>query len=318
MRYDTIAEAYILILVESKIKSLKNQNPNMVHIIQRYASVDPTPNKKFVPWLISQHKQGNVTPDDPILSKILSGFDSYKTKHKIKDHSTKTYQEIKSAIEPFIGTPKTKSEQKQTEIHSGIHKIYESDDGKLQAFHVKTKEASQHVYGGGKELGGLHTNWCVSARSGDCRFEKQYGKMYTIHVDGDDKSPYAVHPEKNVITSSDNDGENNIDIGLLINDSIKKLKPAISAIQQHHDPVGYKLANSSRLTPEEIDAVMSGDSSHNKSQLFKNTNENVLIAALNHPNVSENTLNWATKHYNPNVVKAALNHPKLNKINKFL
>lgn len=313
MKYDLIAEAYIMLLVEGRIDDLKKQNPQMVDEIDRYVDVDPTPQKKFVPWLVSQHKKGNVTPHESALHNILVGFDAYKSKHMIKDHSVKSYGEIKSIIEPLIGTPKTRAEKTKQDIHSGINQIYSSDDGKVQAFQIKTKEASQHVYGGGKELGGLHTNWCVSARSNDCRFEKQYGKMYTIHVDDDKKSPYAVHPETNVITTRDNDGEDNIDIGLLINDNIKKLKPAIHAIQKHHDPVGFKLANSPHISSDEIDDVISGDSLHNKSQLFKNPNEDVLISALSHPKISENTLRWAMSHHNPKVVNAALNHPKLNK-----
>ena len=51
-----------MFLLEGKIDDLKTQNPGLHREIDQYSAADPTSTKKFVPWLVSQHKKGNVTP----------------------------------------------------------------------------------------------------------------------------------------------------------------------------------------------------------------------------------------------------------------
>ena len=48
-----------MFLLEGKIDDLKTQNPSLHHEIDQYSAADPTSTKKFVPWLVSQHKKGN-------------------------------------------------------------------------------------------------------------------------------------------------------------------------------------------------------------------------------------------------------------------
>ena len=61
-----------MFLLEGKIDDLKVQNPSLHREIDQYTAADPSPTKKFVPWLVSQHKKGNITPDHPDLSAGLS------------------------------------------------------------------------------------------------------------------------------------------------------------------------------------------------------------------------------------------------------
>ena len=297
-----------MFLLEGKIDDLKAQNPSLHHEIDAYADADPTSTKKFVPWLVSQHKKGNVTPDHPDLHQVLGNYDRYKNIHGIKDHTSKTFQEVRSAVMPLIGTGSTKAEIAD-QGHVKIH-----DSGDIQAYHVANKEASQKYYGGGPEAGPTNTRWCVSARSEDCLYEKSpYGKLYTIHVKGDPDSPYAVHPGhenklSGSITNRHNDGDNEINTQLETNPKIARLKPAIDAIRKHYDPLAHRLANDHDLTPHEIDRAM-GDTKYQK-HLLQNPHSHIALAALNHPKADDMTTWRAAKNHNPQVAMAALNHPK--------
>jgi hypothetical protein len=297
-----------MFLLEGKIDDLKVQNPSLHHEIDAYADADPSPTKKFVPWLVSQHKRGNVTPDHPDLHQVLGNYDRYKNIHGIKDHTSKTFQEVHSTIMPLIGTGSTK-----TEIADRGHvKIHDSGD--IQAYHVANKEASQKFYGGGPAAGPTNTRWCVSARSEDCLYEKSpYGKLYTIHVKGDPDSPYAVHPghenkETGSITNRHNDGDKEIATELIANQKIARLKPAIDAIRKHHDPLTFRLANDHDLTKDEIDKAM--NSPKYQAHLLQNPHSHIIITALNHPKADNVTPWYAAKNHNSQVALAALNHPK--------
>lgn len=186
---NNIFSAYDQLLTESRISDLKIQNPSLAATINKYVEMDHTPSKKFVPWLISQHKKGNVTPDHPGVATTIQNFDRYKNTHGIVDHSTKTFQQVHDAVMPLIDTAATSKEKKREILHTGIDKIYDKDG--VTAHYVHSMQASKDVYGGGADSGGLHTNWCVSARTGQCRFG-DYGLMYTVHIPDDKNSPYAV------------------------------------------------------------------------------------------------------------------------------
>ena len=299
-----------MFLLEGKIDDLKVQNPGLHREIDQYSAADPTSTKKFVPWLVSQHKRGNVTPDHPDLHQVLGNYDRYKNIHGIKDHASKTFQEVRSTIMPLIGSGSTKTEIAD-QGHVKIH-----DSGDIQAYHVANKQASQKYYGGGPEAGPTNTRWCVSARSDRCRYEESpYGKMYTIHVKGDPDSPYAVHPgheynKTGSITNRHNKGEKEIDDELRSNPKIAKLKPAIDAIRKHHDSFGFRLVSAHDLTKDEIDTAMS--SSKYQKHLLRNPHSHIALAALNHPKADYEIFWSAAKHSNPQVALAALNHPKVD------
>lgn len=199
------------VLLEGRIDDLKRQNPSMHAEIDSYAQHDPTPQKKFLPWLVSQHKKGNVSPDDGSISKYLSAFEKHRDKLSEKDHSKYSFQSFKTELEPHLNKG-TRKEEKRKSIHEGLESLHHDPEKGIEAFKVKTMEAAQHVYGGGESAGRTNTSWCVAARSEHCLFEHpNYGPLYTIHRKNDPRSPYAVHPQRNIITARQNDGDMNID-----------------------------------------------------------------------------------------------------------
>ena len=289
-------------LFEGKIDDLKAQNPGLHREIDAYAVADTSATKKFLPWLVSQHKKGNVTPDHPDLHQTIQNFDRYKNLHGIKDHSTETFQSVRDKVLPLIGGGATKAEIAE----KGREKIH--DDGQMQIYHVKTKEASRHFYGGGERLGGDHTDWCVSARSDECRFG-DYGKMYTIHIKGDSLSPYAVHPKKNIITNRLNDGDEDIEHAIY---HTPELQPAIDKIDAHYSPGIHRLATSSDISDDEVNDVMTRGSKKHRLTLVTNPNPKIVLTALKHENATKDVVAQASVNPNTQVKMAVLNHPRVN------
>lgn len=296
------------LLLEGLIDELEKIHPNVP--VREYAAKDPTPQKKYLRWLVSQHKKGKVTPDHPDLEPTLQNFDRYKRQHGIIDHQQHNFDEIADKIRPLIGTAATKKEIKNQQKIEGTEQIHEESNG-IKAFHIKTKEASQNLYGGGEgrggERGGIRgTSWCVSARSDDCLFEKVYGKLYTIHDPNDDNAPYAVHPQRKLITSRFNDGDRHISKVL---EEKPHLKTAVNKVLTHyenHKTPDDKLYDKFTDEPENVNE----DDIYNA---LKSDHGSLPQLAVSHPKTTSLLLHQALMHDDPNVRNAALLHKNINK-----
>lgn len=276
-------------LLENKVDDLKAQNPHISHEIDLYSSIDKTTTKKFLPWLVSQHKKGNVTPHDPSITQTIEGFEKYKNKHGVKDHSGLSYQDLKSAVEPHIGSASTKKEQTQKENDEGVLEIPST-----KIYHIKTKKAAQNIYGGGHELGGNHTNWCVSAR-GDENMFGHYGDLYTIHVPDDPKSPYAYHPFEDHVTDRHNDPDDKNSMHEMPSNEAVKINPAlhdsISRIKNltNNDANVYK-ANKEKVQDDTTSSKELSDIYH---YAHKNNYTTLINHITEHPNTSADILHHA-------------------------
>jgi hypothetical protein len=71
---NSLIESALSILIESKIDDLKNSNPSISNHIDAYADMDTSPTKKFVPWLVSQHKKGNVTSNNSNVAHVIRNY----------------------------------------------------------------------------------------------------------------------------------------------------------------------------------------------------------------------------------------------------
>lgn len=300
-------------LLESKIDDLEKQNPTIP--VRQYATHDKSPTKKFLPWLVKQHKLGNVTPDHPDLAGTLGNFDKYKSKHGINDHTQHSFQEVADAVRPHIGTTATNKERQKQQNNTGVEVIHKEPNG-ITSQHIKTKEASQNMYGGGHERGGepggaRGTSWCVSARSNDCLFKKVYGKMYTVHDPNDDDAPYAVHPEVGKITSRHNNGDKPIA-------DVLKEKPhlatAVDKIQDHYiknQTPEEKILHKFKNTPDDI-------TENDINKYIKHPDKEIRMAAIKHPKVTADHITHVLTHENnqtdsdKDIRMTAISHPKFN------
>lgn len=281
LRFRHFVQENSLWLVEGKVDDLADKNPDVP--VREYAAKDPTPTKKFLPWLIGQHKQGNVSVDHPDLESTLSEFDKYKHLHGIQDHSRYSFGEVRDAVQPHIGKKLGKEGVADIE-QKGMKLIHRESDKGIEVWKPEPNEAGKAVmqkwYGGGNERGGevggkRGTSWCIAARSKECVFHTRadpgiYGPTGgIIHVKGDDNAPYAVHPKVGHVT----DRHNVPDAEVPVEDFVKKnphLKKAIDVIHQHYesDPANshdvlMSRIHSNRVSDDELDHIMGKDGEDN-------------------------------------------------------
>lgn len=210
-------------LVEDRIDFLKDkynkQKINTEHdedaehkepadIVSHFAQHgDPSQKKAYTDWIVDKYGKGQFRQEDADnVRNSLSHFDKHKAKLEKRDiNQYKSLEELDDAVRPHIGTASTKREKAEQIKNAGIEKVVGND--KAQVYHVKNKDASCEVYGGGSERGGTGTNWCTAARSDRNMFESynKRGNLYTFHIDGDAKSPYQMHmsPEGKILETMD-------------------------------------------------------------------------------------------------------------------
>lgn len=195
---DIIAERYIelqeQLLIEGRIDFVKKQYKDKINtdhdsfaphkdsdaIVDHFAEHgDPTKKKLYTGWIVGQYNKGNTRQEDvDRVHSTLSNFDKYKSKLPEKDiNKYESLKDVEAAVKPHIGTAATKSEQRANEEHTGQELKFE--DPHIKIYHLKTKEASQHLYGGGVDAG--KTNWCTAAKSANCMFD-HYNKVGNLHV----------------------------------------------------------------------------------------------------------------------------------------
>ena len=267
-------------MLEAKVDDLTAKHPEHAEAIRAYNAADPTPTKKLLPWLVKQHIAGHVTPDDARLGSTLKNFDKVKHSLDTKDHSSYHYNDLANVVGDRV-----KAKMEQEGKKGAVETIHTQPNG-ITAQHIKTKEASQDLYGGGDERGGKKgcargTNWCVSARSQYNLFH-DYGHMYTIHDPHDDNAPYAVHPFNQTITSRHNDGD----------------KPYKGVVRKNPHLKGA------------VDAIMNHSAKHIDKEL-DDKDIDVRLAAIRHPKATPEHITKALGDDNKWVRTAAIEHPKV-------
>lgn len=265
-----ILEYYIL--VESRIDFLKTQFSGKLDtshdtfaqhkdsnaIVDHFAThADPTSNKSHTQWILNQYKQKKIRQEDhPRIKETLSNFEKYKSKLPISNRNINSYKslgEIDDAVTPHLGAPVTKTEKIEKEKTEGRELLH--DSGNLQVYKLKTKEASQHHYGGGSKIG--NTDWCTAARSKDCAFDEynKEGSLYTIHVKnkiGEEK--YQYHPATNQFMDA---RDKSVDIESFVrkHPKIKQVK----ALQGTHDSLPFLRGGKEFASKEFASKIHSGN-----------------------------------------------------------
>jgi hypothetical protein len=330
-----------LLMIEAKVDDLSAKHPEHADAIRAYHAADPTPTKKFLPWLTKQHIAGHVTPDDVRLHSTLKNFDKVKHSLDKKDHSAYHYNDLATAVGDRV-----KSKLEADEKKNSVETIHKEPNG-ITAQHIKTKEASQDLYGGGNERGGKKgcargTSWCVSARSEGNLFHN-YGHMYTIHDPNDDNAPYAVHPfsRGGTITSRHNDGDNSHEevleekphlknaVDAIMNHSAKHITKALDNPNEHWTvrkaAILHPKATAAHITkvidnPNEDSSIREAAIRHKNAtaehitKVIDNPKEHWSIreAAIRHKNATAEHINKVLDNPNEHlpVREAAINHPK--------
>ena len=224
---------YLLSLDES-FKDIVKQKPHLETQLRQYKSALESSGHKYsdhmMHYLTREHEAGRLSPDHPDLHQTLSTLKTHVAHHGIKDPTKIPFDELYKSMKPHFDT----SASKKDRAEEGRIQIHDDKPSGMTTYHVATKEASQHFYGGGENGPAKYgTSWCVSARSNNCLFNKKYGSMYTIHhKDPESKKErwFAYHPEQHVITSQKNDGEKPADDFIKDNPNFKR---PIEAAKHH-------------------------------------------------------------------------------------
>lgn len=291
---ELITNLYEQMLTEDRIDDHIAKHPDMADEIRQYSYIDPSPTKKFIPWLIKQHKQGTITPQTDKLADTLFAFDARPDVHGLKTHVSKSWHEIRSAVHEAMP---------QTKIHDGLKTIY-SKDG-VEVHHVMNQSALSDVYRHNSgALIGRSTNWEEAKREASPvlgHFDGN-GALYTVHAPtssfsqpGVDQSfPLAVKFKPNgkheVFTKRDTSFTN----GLSIDQAIYKwphLKKAFRIAEKHYDgnPATRIAGTFQRGNGNE----------HDVSYALSTKNIGLGVAALQQPTVTSKHISTALSNKSP-------------------
>lgn len=219
---DAIAERYLelqeQLLLEGRIDFVKKQYKDKIStdhdsfaphkdsdaIVDHFAEHgDPTKKKLYTGWIVGQYKKSGMSDEElaqrkltrsapvyqedaPKIHGILSTFDEFKHKLPKKDiNQYDSVKELSDAVEPYQANPDKHTVDETP--HPGRGLKYEDEN--IKVYHLNSKEASQHLYGGGSEKG--KTDWCTAYKTGNNMFDNynSSGKLHVIH----DKKAHKVY-----------------------------------------------------------------------------------------------------------------------------
>lgn len=281
-------------LNEAKAKDVLQKYPHLGHLDQQHVSS------------YGMHL-GKITKpsDDPIKIKTaIEKFHSDKNSLPAEKRDISQYKsidDIHNAVAPI---------QKKRELKQDTETLHNDPEKNIQINHVKTRQACETGYGGGK------TNWCVAAGGKGNRFDaygKKGDKMFTVHH-GD--KVYGMHEhELGTIRDSKN---NEIDADDMHPDVLKAMAkvPEMSKINvmsrnphtsaEHLDKalndkdleIRHKAISHPNVTPEHI------------SKALDDKNSDVRSAAIEHPNVTPEHITKALNDKNEEVRTIAAQRQK--------
>lgn len=173
-----------LVLSENKMQFLATQSGIPLPHIEKLATADPTPKKKYLPWLVNQVKRNKIRGDmldtyHPDTLKVhhdaLSKFDA--AKGQLGDINKYAHiGKIRRALRVADDNKQNKAHEEkfgQRVLNKGGHHVYEV---------TEPEQATAH---------GAGTQWCTRIKNGG--YQTQYLSQGTLHVH---YPPKAIKPGK--------------------------------------------------------------------------------------------------------------------------
>ena len=307
---------YIEYLVENRLEFLKNRykdlnskwdtyrkatRPN--DIVDYWAKVDPTPNHKYVDWILRQYSKHDFRQEDDVrVHNALENFERYKIHLAQKDINHYHHlSDLEDVIDTVKGTKSKREEIKATK-YEGADKIF--DKGGVTVYHIKT-EAAAKFYGAG-------TKWCTAADKNHCQFNyyNNQGPLYVVFCKDPEGRPakYQFHFESNQFMD---EKDRSIDLAELVkkNPELQEV-PAWqgkkAALTKNFNMYFDKLLLSnpkdiikdSRITSEHI------------SKMSNDPNPYVRWQAIRHPNATSEHITKVLNDLDPRVRIMTIKHPK--------
>jgi len=180
--YSILDSFFILEDISSRIPFLLKKYENQTEqSITQLADADPTPNKKYIDWIIKNSNQFRI-PED--INKIKSTLEKFLNQSKTKKwqgnkdlNSYKSYKELVQQIE--VNSDITNVEPMTDEDWQDRHKIKEL--GRYKLYKVTTAKAIMRIAEG--------TEWCVREEPYASDYLKK-GPYFVIYEQGDEEIIY--------------------------------------------------------------------------------------------------------------------------------
>jgi hypothetical protein len=175
--------------LEPRIKTDHSAPKDLNQIIQKFINADPTPNKKYVQWMIRTYLSSGIRylEDLSRTNAALILFDKNKIRLTVEQrdiNKIKSLSDLESLVEPFEDVKSGKEEKRElsANIKSQTKVIYNGSQGKILV--PLTKEASM--------FWGQGTKWCTAANK-DNMFDNynKDGHLYIILMNNGEK--YQFH-----------------------------------------------------------------------------------------------------------------------------
>ena len=281
-----------LYLTEAKAKDVLAKYPHLSHLDPKYVSA------------YGMHLGKITSPnDDPTkIKSVVEAFHKDKNSLPVDKRDITKYKsigEISSALKPL---------QQKRESKQATETLYSDPKTGVEIKHVKTRQACEAGYGGGK------TSWCVAASGGGNLFDS-YGKggkkMFTVHHKG---KVYGIHEHENGAIRD----EQNRDVRESLHPDIWKAMSKVPELSKVN-----LMSGNPHITSEHIEKALEHDdpdvrraaASHphiTSEQLHKALDDDdwrVRIAAARHPNATSEHLHKALGDRNELVREVAARHP---------
>jgi hypothetical protein len=175
--------------LESRIKTDHSAPKDISQIIQRIINADPTPNKKYVQWMIRAYLSSGIRylEDLSRTNAALILFDKNKVRLPVEQrdiNKIKSLPDLETLVEPFEDVKSGKEEKRElsANIKSQTKVIYNGSQGKILV--PLTQEASM--------FWGQGTKWCTAANKNNMFDEyNKDGHLYIILMNNGEK--YQFH-----------------------------------------------------------------------------------------------------------------------------
>jgi DNA-dependent RNA polymerase auxiliary subunit epsilon len=180
--------------LETRIKTDHSAPKDLNQIIQKFINADPTPNKKYVQWMLRTYLNSGIRylEDLSRTNAALILFDKNKVRLPVEQrdiNKIKSLSDLETLVEAFekIKSGKEIKKEISANIKSQTKMIYNGPEGKILV--PLTQEASM--------FWGQGTKWCTAANK-DNYFDNynKNGHLYIILINNGEKYQFHLYSEQ--------------------------------------------------------------------------------------------------------------------------
>lgn len=210
---DFLANQYKDKLISAAEKDSDMNFNDPTDIVKHLSTVDPSPRKLYLPFIVKCYANGDITTADFInVNEILSKFDKVKSILDKKDIGQyKSFSDVADIIKDDDEKDATSKRQKTKQIkYEGAEVV--AEDGSVLILNILSEKAAV-FYGAG-------TKWCTAAKEHNAF--KQYKKDGNIYIILTGNAKYQVHVESGSFMNALDNHVSQKDISLLSKSSAYK------------------------------------------------------------------------------------------------